>query len=38
MIDFLIGIGLTALLLRLAERVPQRAPAPVLIQKSRSIP
>lgn len=38
MIDFLIGLGLTALLLRLAERMPQRAPVTVLIEKSRSIP
>ena len=38
MIDFLIGLGLTFLLLRAAERLPQRATVPAPVKRERSAP
>ena len=38
MLDFLIGLGLTFLLLRLAERLPELAAVPAPIKTDRSAP
>ncbi len=38
MIDLLIGLGLTLLLLRVAERMPERATVPAAIRPERGAP